>query len=284
MNGVREVRNPPPHSIPFHSIPSSVWNLWNPPLLWSGVWPTLSLSYFFVYVIAFVDGGREGFSGYLLSIHFFLNLPGRVANRMNIFDWAIAAVCVIDAHDRPLYTDVFFSREEVLQLSAPTVQGNLVVSREDELHLQFLMHAALDVCHERASSRYLSTSVSGGSMSPPHHYPSSDSSPPPASSLGRTSGAADVRFLDRVLEEGSRCVHGFQSASGIRVLLVTIGEAPRDAVLPLCRSVYELASSALCAPFRSFVSDSLHTSRKFVTGLQATVGPFTATSRSGRCP
>jgi hypothetical protein len=203
---------------------------------------------------------------------------------MNSFEWAIAAVAVVDAQDRPLFTEVFYSRDEILSLAAPHVQANLVVTREEELHLQFLMHAALDVCHERASTRYVSSSSVASSSSAMVSSPGGvgGADVPVPASMSRTTGAADVRFFDRVLEESSRCVHGFQSASGIRVLLVTIGEAPRDAVLPICRSVYELASSTMCAPFRSIATDSLHTSRKFMSGLQATIGPFTATSRSGR--
>ncbi|CUF76756.1 Hypothetical protein, putative [Bodo saltans] len=204
---------------------------------------------------------------------------------LSTFEWAIAAVAVVDAQDRPLFTEVFYSKDDILSLAAPHVQANLVVTHEEELHLQFLMHAALDVCHERASTRYVSSSsvASSSAMmvnSPGGGGAAAETPAPP--SMSRTSGAADVRFFDRLLEETNRCVHGFQSASGIRVLLVTLGEAPRDAVLPICRSVYELASSTMCAPFRSISTDSLHTSRKFISGLQATIGPFTATSRSGR--
>jgi hypothetical protein len=46
--------------------------------------------------------------------------------------------------------------------------------------------------------------------------------------------------------------YGFCSATGIRTLLVTVGsDAPADAMVPLCRALYENASAALCNPFRS---------------------------------
>lgn len=193
---------------------------------------------------------------------------------MNPFEWAVAAVAVVDQEQRPLYTECFFSREEVANLPAPLVQVNLLVSRDDELHLHFMLHAALDLCADRANGKYLSQG--GGGVAA---VTTAD-----GSSIGpstRTSGAGDVRFLDRLLDEGWFSVHGFQSASGIRVLLATVGDAPRDAVLPLCRSVYEQASIALCCPFR-VPGEPLDHSRQFVNGVMNIVGPFSATARSAK--
>ena len=66
------------------------------------------------------------------------------------------------------------------------------------------------------------------------------------------SPTTDARFLGKLLESHRMRSYGFCSATGIRTLLVTVGsDAPADAMVPLCRALYENASAALCNPFRS---------------------------------
>lgn len=66
------------------------------------------------------------------------------------------------------------------------------------------------------------------------------------------SPTTDARFLGKLLESHRMRSYGFCSATGIRTLLVTVGsDAPADAMVPLCRALYESASAALCNPFRS---------------------------------
>lgn len=66
------------------------------------------------------------------------------------------------------------------------------------------------------------------------------------------SPTTDARFLGKLLESHRMRSYGFCSATGIRTLLVTVGsDAPADAMVPLCRALYESASGALCNPFRS---------------------------------
>ncbi|KPI88607.1 hypothetical protein ABL78_2275 [Leptomonas seymouri] len=78
----------------------------------------------------------------------------------------------------------------------------------------------------------------------------------PASSAANAarliSPTTDARFLGKLLESYRMRSYGFCSATGIRTLLVTVGsDAPADAMVPLCRTLYESASAALCNPFRS---------------------------------
>lgn len=69
---------------------------------------------------------------------------------------------------------------------------------------------------------------------------------------GVTGGTSDVRFLGKLIESHRMRSYGFYSATGIRTLLVTVGcDAPADAMVPLCRALYESASAALCNPFNT---------------------------------
>ncbi|CCW70712.1 unnamed protein product [Phytomonas sp. Hart1] len=64
--------------------------------------------------------------------------------------------------------------------------------------------------------------------------------------------STDIRFLGKLIHSYRFLSYGFCSATGITTLLVTVGsEAPSDAVIPLCRAIYECASAALCNPFRT---------------------------------
>lgn len=65
--------------------------------------------------------------------------------------------------------------------------------------------------------------------------------------------ATDVRFMGRLVQSHRFVSYGFCSATGVRTVLVTVGaaEAPPDAMLPLCRAIYEAASAAMCNPFRT---------------------------------
>mmetsp|Transcript_7306 Transcript_7306/g.8235 ORF Transcript_7306/g.8235 Transcript_7306/m.8235 type:complete len:209 (+) Transcript_7306:70-696(+) len=206
---------------------------------------------------------------------------------MNPFDWAVAGVAIVGSNDKPMFTKIFFSRSEVARLPAAPIQAQLHLSDSEELQIQFLMHAALDLLSEKVSQRAVASSSSSSSAA------ASGSSGGVLLGSGGggggsiSGGAADVRFLDKLMEEGSVAIHGFQSASGIRVLLATLGEAPRDAVLPLCRTIYEAASMAICNPFFQSISGDLcggglEDSVGFRDTLERTVGPYSVTSRSTR--
>lgn len=172
--------------------------------------------------------------------------------------WAIAAVCVTERSNRPIYTACFYSRQPAAPLAAPSTQMTLFTSIDDELQLHFLMNAALDVCDEKVAAR---------------------TPAPGEGSKGQASGMTDVRYLEVLQEDDRFRVHGFQSASGVRVLLVTVGDAPRDAVLPFSRSIYEAVSVAWCSPFRERTA-TLHQSRRFENEVQRILDGSTVSARS----
>ncbi|CCW65105.1 unnamed protein product [Phytomonas sp. EM1] len=73
-----------------------------------------------------------------------------------------------------------------------------------------------------------------------------------ASTQRLVTSTTDIRFLGKLIHSYRFLSYGFCSATGITTLLVTVGsEAPPDAVVPLCRAIYECASAALCNPFRT---------------------------------
>lgn len=74
----------------------------------------------------------------------------------------------------------------------------------------------------------------------------------PSPTARLVTSATDARFTGKLIHSHRFFSYGFCSATGIKTLLVTVGcEAPQDAVLPLCRAIYEAASAALCNPFRT---------------------------------
>lgn len=99
--------------------------------------------------------------------------------------------------------------------------------------------------HVRPSSQTSAVASANASITSASAAP-----PPPPPSQRLVTSATDVRFTGKLIQSHRFLSYGFCSATGIKTLLVTVGcEAPQDAVLPLCRAIYEAASAALCNPF-----------------------------------
>jgi hypothetical protein len=145
--------------------------------------------------------------------------------------WAIAAVFVVDHTQRPVYHRVFFSPQS--DGASPAYQAvfqKLWVSPSDELRIHFLAFSSIDMFEEKSEAKRASGSTE--------------------SSHARQGGVNDGRFMDKLLDDGRFRAFGFQGATATKVILVTLGDAPRDAVVPLCRSCLEAATLAMCDPFR----------------------------------
>jgi hypothetical protein len=183
-------------------------------------------------------------------------------------DWAVAAVAVVGRGSRPLFTQCFFSPADVLGDPFASTSSLLSVTPADELQLHFLMHSSLDLCDEKVNAK-----APHSSQQQPH-----DASGSPTPARPTLNSSSDARFLDKVIQTNRWTVHAFHSCTAVRVLLVSVGDAPREAVQPLCRHLYETASTALCNPFRE-LDDPLGNPR-FVSSVNAIVFPYSATCRS----
>ena len=172
-----------------------------------------------------------------------------------------------------MFTQCFFSPADVLSDPFSATSTLLSVTSADELQLHFLMHSSLDICDEKVAAK-IPQSVNHDAAN------TAAGSPQPARPFSNST--SDARFLDKVFQTNRWSVHAFHSCTAVRVLLVTVGDAPRDAVQPLCRHIYESASTALCNPFRE-LDDPLGSAR-FVASVNNIVYPFSVTSRSKIAP
>ncbi|KEG12463.1 hypothetical protein DQ04_01691010 [Trypanosoma grayi] len=154
--------------------------------------------------------------------------------------WAVAALALFGRGGAPLIMRTFTSPREVLDNAEAATCANLRVGEDDVVRLHFLLFSSLDRCDDIVRKRQ----QQGGSQQ-------QQGGPGVAKTLVRVSAGADVRFLGKLMRCHMFTSYGFQSASGIRTILAIVGDAPLDAVLPLCRSTYEVASAALCNPFRT---------------------------------
>ncbi len=204
-------------------------------------------------------------------------------------DWAVAAVAIVGRGSRPLFTQCYFSPADVLGDPVAAVSALLPVTAADELQLHFLMHSSLDLCDEKVAAKVpsaqhhsnpqqqlqqqaLHSNAEGSSGG------GGGSSISPQPSRPTTNSSSDARFLDKVIQTSRWTVHAFHSCTAVRVLLVTAGDAPREAVQPLCRHLHEASSTALCNPFRE-LDDPLGSTR-FVSAVNNILLPYSATSRS----
>ncbi|KAG5476491.1 hypothetical protein LSCM1_04203 [Leishmania martiniquensis] len=207
---------------------------------------------------------------------------------MSLETWAVAAVAIVDAEGMPLLLRTYTSPKEVLNSAAAPLHAHLYVGPEDVIKLHFVLFASLDRCEEMRARAALSPtriasssprSIMGGGTEdlligtksgetsitePPSAaatiFPALANSSLTTSVLNASaankarliSPTTDSRFLGKLLESHRMRSYGFRSVTGIHTLLVTVGgEAPADAMVPLCRAVYECSSAALCNPFRS---------------------------------
>lgn len=185
-------------------------------------------------------------------------------------DWAVAALAVVGRGSKPIFTKCFFSPLDVLNDPCVLTSMLFSVAPADELQLQFLMHSSLDICDEKLAAKPSQSSNANSFDS---------GSPQPAAGAHRSTPGTDSRFLDKLLQTSKWTAHGFHSCTSIRIILVTMGEAPREAVHPLCRHVYETVSTALCNPFRD-LDDSLEGNAKFRKLIDSILYQFSATARS----
>ncbi|EAN76360.1 Sedlin, N-terminal conserved region containing protein, putative [Trypanosoma equiperdum] len=154
--------------------------------------------------------------------------------------WAVAALALFSGDGKPLIIRTFTSPNSGHGGVPAVCRGGVFVGEEDVMRLHVLILSSLDRCdeivQERRKQQMANVEKSG------------DGSASPRGSARVTAGA-DVRFLGKLIRSYTFTTYGFQSASGIRTVLAVVGDAPLDAVLPLCRSTYEAASAALCNPF-----------------------------------
>ncbi|KAK7194357.1 Sedlin, N-terminal conserved region containing protein [Novymonas esmeraldas] len=201
---------------------------------------------------------------------------------MSLEVWAVAALAVVDSEGTPLLLRTYTSPKEVLNAAAAPLHAHLYVGPEDVIKLHFVLFASLDRCEEmrdlavpsplmavrgvggeasRTAAKAdgaatFGTSSATGSAAVTANNSLTASALNASSVAGNAarlmSPTTDARFLGKLLESHRLRSYGFRSATGIHTLLVTVGgDAPADAVVPLCRAVYECASAALCNPFRS---------------------------------
>lgn len=188
--------------------------------------------------------------------------------------WAVAAVAIMDDEGTPLLLRTFCSPPSVLTSPQSPLQAHLYVGGDDIVKLHFLLFSSLDRCEQlwrasrqRARNETLAATAEAAAKNkrPPrpatlpnsaeNPYDSVTIYPQESSSAGgraAVSSASDVRYVGKLMESYRFTSYGFCSATGIKTLLVATGaEVPPDAMVPLCRAVYEAASSALCNPFRT---------------------------------
>ncbi|CAG9576514.1 conserved hypothetical protein [Leishmania major strain Friedlin] len=201
---------------------------------------------------------------------------------MSLETWAVAAVAIVDVEGTPLLLRTYTSPKDVLDSPAAPLHAHLYVGPEDTIKLHFVLFASLDRCEDMRETAALPSMgaaapssaalVGGGTEASLVANKSGESSttevgclvvrtsPATASMMNASAANAarlispttDARFLGKLLESYRMRSYGFRSATGIHTLLVTVGgDAPADAMVPLCRALYECASAALCNPFRS---------------------------------
>ncbi|CAJ1989778.1 Sedlin N-inal conserved region containing protein [Leishmania donovani] len=201
---------------------------------------------------------------------------------MSLETWAVAAVAIVDVEGTPLLLRTYTSPKDVLNSPAAPLHAHLYVGPEDVIKLHFVLFASLDRCEDMREMAALPSTgaaapssaalVGGGTEASLVSNKSGESSitevggvvagatpatasmanAPAANTARLISPTTDARFLGKLLESHRLRSYGFRSATGIHTLLVTVGsDAPADAMVPLCRALYECASAALCNPFRS---------------------------------
>ncbi|ORC92871.1 uncharacterized protein TM35_000021970 [Trypanosoma theileri] len=162
--------------------------------------------------------------------------------------WAVAALAIFGRHATPLIIRTFTSPREVLEHPEAATSANLYVGEEDVVRLHFLLFSSLDRCDDVAQEHQRQEQQKQQQQ---NSSKTAQGGPGSHRTAVRVSAGADVRFLGKLVRNHMFTSYGFQSASGIRTILAIVGDAPLDAVLPLCRSTYEAASAALCNPFRT---------------------------------
>ncbi|CBZ28011.1 conserved hypothetical protein [Leishmania mexicana MHOM/GT/2001/U1103] len=201
---------------------------------------------------------------------------------MSLETWAVAAVAIVDVEGTPLLLRTYTSPKDVLNSPAAPLHAHLYVGPEDVIKLHFVLFASLDRCEDmREMAALPSTGVAapsstalmgggteaslvankngessgaevGGLVVGTSSVTASMVNASAANTARLISPTTDARFLGKLLESHRMRSYGFRSATGIHTLLVTVGgDAPADAMVPLCRALYECASAALCNPFRS---------------------------------
>lgn len=205
--------------------------------------------------------------------------------------WAIAAISIVNENDVPLLLRTYTSPKSALQGANPACSTHLYVGREDITMIRLLIFASLDRCvpltlsqpktkqvltrrqpdqrvvpdrpsrggHDDAlvSTRAPNDSVSSSSTPVALYTAIVESSVTDAASTEharpKLTSTSDPRYLGVVLQDYRFTCYAFVTVSRLTVVLVSVGyvEAPGDAVMPLCRAVYEAASMAMCNPFRT---------------------------------
>ncbi|KAH9577766.1 hypothetical protein LSM04_003185 [Trypanosoma melophagium] len=166
--------------------------------------------------------------------------------------WAVAALALFGRHATPLIIRTFTSPREVLEHPEAATCANLYVGEEDVVRLHFLLFSSLDRCDDVAQEHQRQEQQKQQLQQQQQNSSKTlQTGPGSHRAAVRVSAGADVRFLGKLIRNHMFTSFGFQSASGIRTILAIVGDAPLDAVLPLCRSTYEAASAALCNPFRT---------------------------------
>ena len=194
--------------------------------------------------------------------------------------WNLVALAVVSTSNRPLLSQLFLSE---------------AATRHDELNLQFLLHSSLDVCDERVDARVrrdLAQSANarntvaagasiggaaGASVSGSGAGPSSANNSRPTTMSYVESSKQSPCFLDKLLQSQRFWTWGYQSASGIRVLAVTHGDAPREALHQILKQTYESVSVALSNPF--FDPDATLDSDAFLRKISTIAAPHTVMRR-----
>ncbi|GET89553.1 hypothetical protein, conserved [Leishmania tarentolae] len=201
---------------------------------------------------------------------------------MPLDTWAVAAVAIIDVEGTPLLLRTYTSPKDVLNSAEAPLHAHLYVGPEDVIKLQFVLFASLDRCEDMckiealpstsfsapastalvgvdaeasivANKRCESLTTDAGGLVVDTSEATASTVKGSAVNMSRLmSPTTDARFLGKLLESHRMRSYGFRSVTGILTLLVTVGgDAPADAIVPLCRALYECASAALCNPFRS---------------------------------
>lgn len=178
--------------------------------------------------------------------------------------WAVAALAIVDAAGAPLLLRTYNSPEAVLNDPRSPLQAHLYVGPADIIKLHFLLFSSLDRCEERwAASKKLTSSspvIRGGltATSRSTREGTGGTSPGPATGNGSAAqprlvtSTTDIRYMGKLIHSYRFQSHGFCSTTGIKTILATVGtKAPQDAIVPLCRAIYECASAALCNPFHT---------------------------------
>lgn len=149
------------------------------------------------------------------------------------------------------------SRPTGIPNTSTSVVGGTSLSFDDELQIHFLLHASLDVCDEYVMARSLDGAQSNLVGATPPAQGSIPKAPPSfdmqaqgtTASLPSQQQALDPRFMGKLLTSHRWASYGFQTNSGLRVLVVTLGEGPLSEISFLCTKIYEIVSHCVCNPF-----------------------------------